>query len=100
MRAQRIALTLQLREIAPRLLDDRGRNAGQRCHLQPITLIGRSLLDAVQEHQLLTVLHRFNVHIGDARRLFGKAREFEVMRGEQRECLYPRRDEGGAGPGQ
>ncbi len=49
--SQRVALALELRQIAARLCRDGFRDAGERRDLQSIALVGRALLDAVQEHQ-------------------------------------------------
>ncbi len=83
-----------------RVRDHRLRHAGQRRDVQTETAARRALLDRVHEHELVVVLDRVEVHVGDARILRGQFGQLEVMRREQSEGMVLRRQLHGAGLGE
>ena len=64
------------------------RDAGQLGHLQPEAAVRRTLLDVVQEHDVVLVLGRIQVHVGHGRAGVRQAGQLEVVGREQGEGAH------------
>ncbi len=87
-----IPLRLQRFEILAGLRDHFARHARQLRHLQPVAAIRRPFAHSMQEHDAIAMLRRIEMHVHAGFDLVRQRRELEVVRGEQRERLHPRRD--------